>query len=245
MSPYLAEFVGVLILILLGDGACANVNLSKSKGQGSGWIVIATGWGLAVTIAVYTVGWISGAHLNPAVTLAMVSLGEMNPELAPGYVGAQVAGAFAGAILVWLVYYPHFEATKNPGAILGTFCTGPAIRRPILNVVSEVAGTFILVLGVLTVLRPENLDPAQGWDAGWGPMLVGLIVFSIGISLGGPTGYAINPARDLGPRLAHWVLPIRNKGKSDWSYAWVPVVGPLLGGLLAAWIYGSLWPAAS
>ncbi|HUF63272.1 MAG TPA: MIP/aquaporin family protein [Verrucomicrobiales bacterium] len=245
MSPYLAEFVGALILILLGNGACANVNLSKSKGQGSGWIVIATGWGLAVAIAVYTVGWISGAHLNPAVTLAMVTLGEISPELAAGYVGAQVAGAFAGAILVWLVYLPHFDATKNPGAILGTFCTGPAIRRPLLNVVSEIAGTFILVLGVLTVLRPENLDPAQGWDAGWGPMLVGLIVFSIGISLGGPTGYAINPARDLGPRIAHWILPIRNKGGSDWSYAWVPVVGPLLGGLLAAWIYGSLWPAAS
>jgi glycerol uptake facilitator protein len=165
--------------------------------------------------------------------------------MAAGYACAQTAGGFAGAALVWVVYQGHYRQTTNPGAILGTFCTGPAIRQPLLNFVTEVIATFVLVFGILAVLRPENLNPAQGWDAGIGPMLVGLIVFSIGLSLGGPTGYAINPARDFGPRLAHWVLPIPNKGGSDWGYASIPVLGPLAGGLLAAWVFSILWPAAS
>lgn len=245
MSPYLAEFLGTLILILLGDGVVANVVLTRTKGNNSGWIVITAGWGLAVAVAVYCVGWISGAHLNPAVTLGMAAIGELSGGLVAGYLLAQVAGACAGAVIVWLAYLPHWEVTEDPGAKLAVFCTAPAIRKPGANVITEIIGTFMLVLGVLAILRPDNLNPDGGWSAGLGPLLVGLLVFAIGLSLGGPTGYAINPARDLGPRIAHFLLPIPGKRDSDWSYAWVPIVGPILGGVAAASFYRALWPAVT
>lgn len=241
----MAEFLGTLVLILLGDGVVANVVLQRTKGHQSGWIVITAGWAMGVAMGVYCVGWISGAHLNPAVTLAMAALGEMPLSLVPGYILAQMAGAFAGATLVWLAYLPHWEATEDKAAKLAVFCTGPAIRKPSANLITEIIGTILLVLGVLAILRPENLNPETGWSAGAGPLLVGLLVFAIGLSLGGPTGYAINPARDLGPRLAHHFLPIAGKGSSDWGYAWVPIVGPVIGGLIAAGLYHALWPALS
>jgi len=245
MSPYLAEFLGTMILIIFGDGVVANVVLKQTKGNDSGWIVITAGWGLAVAMGVYCVGWISGAHLNPAVTLGMVSIGAISADLVPGYLLAQFGGAFAGAVVVWLAYLPHWEATEDKGAKLAVFCTGPAIRKPGANVITEIIGTFMLVLGVLAILRPDNLNPDAGWSAGMGPLLVGLLVFAIGLSLGGPTGYAINPARDLGPRIAHFLLPIHGKGDSDWSYAWVPIVGPVIGGIAAALFYQAVWPAVA
>jgi len=244
MSPYLAEAIGTLILIVLGDGVVANVVLERSKGHNSGWIVITAGWGMGVAFAVYAVGWVSGAHINPAVTVGLAVIGRFEWPMVPGYITAQIAGAFVGATLVWLAYLPHWAATESKEAKRGVFCTIPAIRRPIQNLITEVIGTFFLVLGVLAILSPRNLNPDQGWNAGFGPFLVGLLVFSIGLSLGGPTGYAINPARDLGPRLAHFVLPIAGKGGSDWSYAWVPVLGPILGGVLGAAFYRLIGLAA-
>jgi glycerol uptake facilitator protein len=241
MSPYFAEVIGTLILVLFGDGVVANVVLNKSKGQNSGWIVIVAGWGMAVAFAVYAIGWISGAHLNPAVTLGMAVIGNLDWGFVPGYIAAQMTGAFLGAVLVWLAYLPHWEVTENKPAKLAVFCTAPAIRKPAQNLITEIIGTFFLVLGVLAILSPKNLNPEQGWDAGFGPFLVGLLVFAIGLSLGGPTGYAINPARDLGPRLAHFVLPIAGKGDSDWGYAWVPVLGPIAGGILGALFYRWVW----
>lgn len=241
MSIFFAELIGTMLLIVLGDGVVANVVLKQTKGHASGWIVITAGWAFAVTIAVYCVGTISGAHLNPAVTLAMLALGKVTLTSALGYIIAQVVGAFLGAVLVWLAYLPHWRLTEDKAAKLGVFCTIPAIRQPLANVVNEVIGTFVLVLGVLAVLRPDNLVSAGGFDTGFGPALVGVIVWAIGLSLGGPTGYAINPARDLGPRLAHAVLPIPGKGGSDWSYAWVPIVGPAIGGVCGALFFHLCW----
>ena len=241
MSPLLAELLGTAILVILGDGVVANVVLQRTKGHDAGWIVITTGWALAVTIAVYSVGSISGAHLNPAVTIGLATIGTFPWADVAGYVGAQIAGAFLGAIVVWLAYLPHWAGTTDAGAKLAVFCTGPAIRNPVANVVTEVIGTFVLVLGILAVLSPANLAQGSDWSRGLGPLLVGVIVWSIGLSLGGPTGYAINPARDLGPRLAHAVLPIPAKGGSDWSYAWVPIVGPITGGILGALCYQVIW----
>ncbi len=243
MSKLLAEYLGTTLLILLGDGVVANVVLNKSKGQNAGWMVVATGWGLAVALSVYCVGAISGGHLNPAVTLAMAALGKMPLADVAGYIAAQLAGAFTGAILVWLAYLPHWRETSDPAAKLGVFCTAPAIRSPFSNLLCEAIGTFVLVLGVLAILSPANLSAEQGFSTGLGPMLVGLIVLGIGVSLGGPTGYAINPARDFAPRLAHALLPIAGKGGSDWGYAWIPVVGPIAGGLAAACFYKLCWPA--
>ena len=243
MTKLTAELIGTALLVLLGDGVVANVLLNKSKGHNSGWIVIATGWGLAVALAVYTVNSFSGAHLNPAVTLGMAAIGKTAWADVPVYVGAQFAGAYLGAALVWLAYLPHWRETADAGAKLGVFCTAPAIRQPAANLVTEIIGTFVLVFGVLAILTPDNLKPAHGFNTGLGPLLVGLLVFGIGVSLGGPTGYAINPARDLGPRLAHALLPIAGKGGSDWGYAWVPVVGPLIGGVLGALCYQALWSA--
>jgi len=240
MSPYLAEFVGTSILVLLGDGVVANVLLQKSKGQGGGWIVITTGWGLAVMVAVYAVGTISGAHLNPAVSVGLASIGKFSWALVPGYIASQVAGAMFGAILVWLTYLPHWKETPDTGAKLAVFCTAPAIRSPLSNLLCEIIGTAMLLFGVLSIPSGTNLTE-PGWVAGFGPMLVGLLVFVIGLSLGGPTGYAINPARDFGPRLAHAILPIAGKGGSDWSYAWIPIVGPLIGGPLGAAVYYLLY----
>ncbi|MBL9181693.1 MAG: aquaporin family protein [Verrucomicrobiaceae bacterium] len=243
MSAPLAEFLGTMLLILLGDGVVANVVLRQTKGHDAGWIVITTGWALAVTVAVYCTNAISGAHLNPAVTVGLASIGKFSWSLVPAYLAAQMAGAFAGAVLVWLVYLPHWRATSDAGAKLAVFCTGPAIRHTASNLIGEIIGTFVLVLGVLAVLSPANLVPGSGFDKGLSPALVGVIVWSIGLSLGGTTGYAINPARDLGPRLAHLVLPIPGKGGCDWGYAWIPVLGPVIGGVLAAQVYTSLWPA--
>jgi glycerol uptake facilitator protein len=241
MSTFLAEIIGTMLLIVLGDGVVANVVLKQTKGHASGWLVIATGWGLAVTIAVYSVNTISGAHLNPAVTIGMLVLGKIGPGLALGYIIAQMIGAFLGAVLVWLAYLPHWGATEDKAAKLGVFCTSPAIRRPSANLITEIIGTFVLVLGVLAVLRPENLTAGSGFSNGFGPALVGVIVWAIGLSLGGPTGYAINPARDLGPRIAHAVLPIPGKGGSDWDYAWVPIAGPIIGGIIAAVFFKMCW----
>jgi glycerol uptake facilitator protein len=241
MSPLLAEMLGTMILVLLGDGVVATVVLKRTKGHDSGWIVITTGWALAVTIAVYSVGSISGAHLNPAVTLGLATIGTFPWANVPGYIAAQVAGAFLGGVIVWLTYLPHFAETEDPVAKLAVFSTVPALRRPSNNAFTEMVGTFILVLGILAVLSPANLTQGSEWARGFGPALVGAIVWSIGISLGGPTGYAINPARDLGPRLAHAALPIAGKGGSDWAYAWVPIAGPLAGGVLGALAYRWIW----
>lgn len=237
MHPYLAEIIGTAILILLGNGVVANVVLARTKGNAGGWIVITAGWGLAVFAGVATVAESSGAHLNPAVSLGLALAGDFPWTEVPGYVGAQFVGAFAGACLVYLGYQRHYAATVEPGPKLATFATGPEIRAPAWNLLTEVLGTFVLVLVVLYFAPSEvtlgGVKSPVGLGA-VGAIPVGLLVFSIGLSLGGPTGYAINPARDLAPRIAHAVLPIPAKGPSDWSYAWVPVLGPLVGGALAA-----------
>ena len=227
----LYELLGTATLLLLGCGVVANVALAKSKGEGGGFLMVNFGWGIAVFAGVY-VAYKSGAHLNPAVTLGLLASGA--DEYAKGvdvtvastltYIGAQLIGAFLGAVLAWLAYKEHFDQTEDPGSKLGVFATGPAIRNPVWNVVTEAIGTFVLVYVILQFGNTPS---------GVGPLAVALLVVGIGASLGGPTGYAINPARDLGPRIAHAVLPIRGKGGSDWGYSWVPVVGPLIGGVLA------------
>jgi glycerol uptake facilitator protein len=234
MSPYLAEYLGTLILILLGDGVVAAVVLKQTKSENAGWLTIVIGWGLAVTLAIYAVGNISGAHLNPAVTLAFAWSGSFDWSLVPGYILAQFAGAFSGAVLVWLHFLPHWKITDNEAGKLGIFCTGPAIRSFSSNLISEIIATAVLILGLLFI-------GANEFTQGLNPLVVGLLIIAIGLSLGGTTGFAINPARDLGPRIAHFLLPISGKGKSDWSYAWVPVVGPVIGGLLGAWLYQVLF----
>lgn len=242
MSPYLAEFIGTTLLVLLGDGVVATVVLNRSKGNGGGWIVITLGWGLAVAMAVYCVGRFSGGHLNPAVTLGLAAIGNIDFAWTKvvGYILAQMAGGLTGAVLVWLSYLPHWRGTTDPAVKLGVFCTAPAIRSAFANLLCEAIGTAVLLLGAIAVPAAHNLK-GPGWSEGFGPLLVGLLVVSIGVSLGGPTGYAINPARDLGPRIAHALLPIAGKGSSDWSYAWIPVVGPLLGGLAGAFLYRLLF----
>jgi len=240
MHPYLAEFTGTAMLILFGDGVVANVLLGKSKGQGGGWIVIATGWGLAVAMAVYSVGTISGAHLNPAVTIGLAVIGKFAPAQIAGYIAAQMAGALFGALLVWLAYLPHWKETPDAGAKLAVFCTAPAIRSAPSNLLCEFIGAATLVFGALAIPSSANLS-GPGWVTGFGPLIVGLLVFAIGLSLGGPTGYAINPARDFGPRLAHAILPIAGKGGSDWSYAWIPILGPIFGGVCGAWAYRAMY----
>ncbi|GBD08079.1 Glycerol uptake facilitator protein [Candidatus Thermoflexus japonica] len=233
MAPWVAEIIGTMILILLGDGVVANVVLGKTKGQASGWIVITTGWAMAVAMAVYAVGRISGAHINPAVTIALAAVGKFPWSDVPLYIVGQFIGAFIGAVLVWLAYYPHWAETPDPALKRAVFCTAPNIRNYALNFITEVIGTFMLVFGVLAIV-------ANNLPAGWVPLLVGFLVWAIGLSLGGPTGYAINPARDLGPRIAHAVLPIPGKGDSDWGYSWVPVVGPIVGGLIGALLFVAL-----
>ena len=237
MSVYVAEFVGTAILILLGDGVVANVVLRETKGHGSGWIVITAGWGLAVYTAVLCVGPISGAHINPAVSIGLAAAGVFDWSLVPGYIAAQMAGAFVGAVIVYRFYGQHFRVTDDADAKLAVFCTAPAIRDLPANTRSEIIGTFVLVFAVLMIAEPsfaaEGLGEVTIGLGSLGALPVALIVFVIGLSLGGTSGYAINPARDLGPRLAHAVLPIPGKRDSDWSYALVPVVGPILGALLA------------
>ena len=244
MEVYLAEFIGTLILILLGDGVVAGVLLKNSKAENSGWIVITFGWGLAVAIAVYSVGAISGAHINPAVTVGLASIGAFSWAQVPGYIIAQMLGAFVGAVLVWLHYLPHWKETEDPGLKLAVFSTGPAIRNFAANFVSEVIGTAMLVFGIVALVanvQQFSEDVLSVFLVGLLPLIVGLLVVVIGLSLGGPTGYAINPARDLGPRIAHAVLPIAGKGGSDWSYSWIPVVAPIVGGILGAVLYNVLF----
>jgi glycerol uptake facilitator protein len=236
MSPFAAELVGTLLLVLLGDGVVAAVVLNKSKAQNSGWMVITTGWALGVAVAVYAVGRISGAHLNPAITLGLAAIGRFPWNAVPRYIAAQFLGAFLGAVIVWLAYLAHWPVTEDQSAKLGVFCTIPAIHHLPKNLLTEIIGTFVLMFGVLAILA--NAAPAQ---SGLAPLLVGFLVWSIGLSLGAPTGYAINPVRDLGPRLAHALLPIAGKGNSDWSYSWVPVLGPVLGGVAGALAYAGLF----
>ena len=241
MSIFTAELIGTAILILLGDGVVAAVLLNRSKAQNGGWIVITFGWGLAVAIAVFAVGAFSGAHINPAVTIAAAASGQLDTTWGevPIYLAGQFVGAFLGAVLVWLAYLPHWADTDDPGLKLAVFSTGPAIRNFGANMVTEVIGTAMLVLGVLGIVQQSN---APTLESGLVPLLVGFLVVSIGLSLGGPTGYAINPARDLGPRIAHAVLPIAGKGGSDWEYAWVPVVAPIIGGIVGALLFNALFP---
>jgi glycerol uptake facilitator protein len=230
-----AEIIGTAILILLGDGVVAAVLLAQSKAQNSGWIVITFGWGMAVAMAVYAVGQFSGAHLNPAVTLGFAVMGNTDWSDVPKYLVGEFAGAMLGATLVWAAYSNHWRPTEDPGLKLAVFCTAPAIRNTVANVITEIIGTFLLVFGVLAIVANE-LAP------GLAPLIIGLLVLAIGLSLGGPTGYAINPARDLGPRIMHAILPIPGKGPSDWGYAWIPVVAPLIGGGLGALCFDWWFP---
>jgi len=236
MNNFLAELIGTAILIILGDGVVAGVLLARSKAQNAGWIVITAGWAFAVAVAVYAVGSISGAHINPAVTIGLAAIGSLPWGDVPLYLAGQFVGAFIGAVVVYLHYLPHWAETEDPGLKLAVFSTGPAIRNTGTNLVSEIIGTFVLVFGVLAIVA--NAAPGE---TGLTPLLVGFLVFGIGLSLGGPTGYAINPARDLGPRIAHAVLPIAGKGSSDWEYSWIPVVGPVVGGVLGALAYTALF----
>jgi glycerol uptake facilitator protein len=233
MSPFLGEFIGTMLLIIMGDGVVANVVLNKTKGNNSGWIVITFGWAMAVFLGVFaSVKLGGGGHLNPAVTIAMAAFNaDFDSSLLPTYIGAQFAGAFVGAIVVWLAYKQHFDETTDSNAKLAVFCTGPAIRNTAYNLITEVIGTFILVFGALAMSKPASaLGTLEA-------LPVALLILGIGLSLGGPTGYAINPARDLSPRIAHFILPIRNKRDSDWGYSWIPVVGPIIGALIAAYLF--------
>jgi glycerol uptake facilitator protein len=236
MKLFTAEVVGTMLLVLLGDGVVAGVLLSKSKAEKSGWIVITTGWALGVALAVYAVGRISGAHLNPAITLGLAAVGKFPWSEVPVYILAQMLGAFLGAALVWLAYLAHWEQTPDRDLKLAVFSTAPAIRRTAANLATEIIGTSVLVFGVLAL--GANKTPN---DTGLTPLLVGFLVWAIGLSLGGPTGYAINPARDLAPRIAHAVLPIVGKGGSDWGYSWIPVLGPVVGGVIGAVAYVGLF----
>lgn len=251
MTPVTGELLGTALLILLGNGTVANVILRKTKGNGAGWITITTGWGMAVFIAVFCVSQFSGAHINPAVTIGLAAAGLFEWSLVPAYLLAQIAGAAIGSLLVWLAYRDHFQATEDPNLILSAHGTMPAIRNLPNNLVTETIATLVLILGVLYLSSPGfltadgeflELITIDGVEVGYGlgalsALPVGLLVLGIGIALGGPTGYAINPARDFGPRLMHAILPIRGKRDSDWSYSWVPVAGPVLGALLAAGLF--------
>ncbi len=236
MNIFIGELIGTMILILLGDGVVANVVLAKTKGNNSGWIVITAGWGFGVAIGVYIAGWASGGHLNPAVTLGMVATGELAISKMPVYLAGQFLGAFLGAVLVYLSYLPHWKATTDVKAKLGVFCTIPEIRHTPGNLICEIIGTAVLLIGALGINNTNN-----GLAGGVGPYAIGILVFAIGLSLGGPTGYAINPARDLAPRIAHALLPIPGKGDSDWSYAWIPIVGPMIGAAIGALLYSMLF----
>lgn len=227
----ISEIIGTMLLILLGDGVVANVLLGKTKGNNSGWIVITWAWGLAVFVGAYSsVALGGGAHLNPAVTVGLLVAGVVPAGDAIWYIVGAMLGAMLGAFLVWLHYYPHWAETADPGLKLAVFSTGPAIRNTVMNLISEVIGTFVLMFGILAI--PAGFLP--------GPFTVGLLVVVIGLALGGTTGYAINPARDLGPRIMHAILPIPGKGSSDWGYSWIPVVGPIVGAAIAGLLFGVL-----
>ena len=241
MSVFLAEVIGTALLMIFGCGVVATASLAGSKGEGSGWIVITAGWGLGVAVAVYSVFEFSSAHINPAVTVGLAASGAFEWSQVPGYIIAQLIGGFIGAVVVWAAYRPHWERTEDPQAKLDVFCTTPAIRDLPSNFVTEAIGTFVLVFGVLSIGYYEgSLDARSGIQ----PLLVGFLVWAIGLSLGGPTGYAINPARDLAPRIAHAVLPIPGKRDSNWSYAWVPIIAPVVGGAIGGITYALLFPAS-
>lgn len=230
MTGFIGELIGTFVLVLLGDGVVAGNILGKTKEEGTGWVAIALGWGIACTVAVYIAGLFSAAHLNPAVTLAMASIGAFPWKQVPIYILAQLLGAMLAAIVLWLHYYPHWAQTKDSSLILASFSTGPAIKHTPSNFLGEALGTAILVIGIMAI-GPSNVA------SGLAPIIVGLIIIAIGFSLGATTGYAINPARDLGPRIMHAILPIANKGGSDWQYAWIPVCAPIIGGILGALSY--------
>lgn len=230
MTIFIAEMIGTLLLILLGDGVVANVVLKNSKGSNSGWIVITTGWAIAVAVPALIFGSYSGAHFNPALTIALAVIGKVGWNLVPIYISGQLVGGFLGAVLVFIQYYDQFKTSDNKADKLAVFATGPAIRHTVINLMSEIIGTAVLVFGILGI-------GAQDIASGLGTLFVGLLIWGIGLSLGGSTGYAINPARDLAPRIAHAILPIPNKGDSDWEYAWIPVIGPIIGGILGAIVY--------
>lgn len=230
MSVFLAEFIGTAILLYFGNSVNAATNLNQSYAKGGGWIVISIGWGLAVTFGIYAVGQISGAHINPAVTTSLALAGEIEWNLVPGYIFAQVMGGIFGATLTWLQYLPHWRKTEDQGAKLGVFCTAGAVNQKPANLVSEMLGTMILIIGLMMI-------GANEFTEGLNPLVVGGLITLIGMAQGGSTGYAINPARDFGPRLAHFILPIRGKGNSNWSYSWIPIVGPIIGGGAGAALY--------
>ncbi len=235
MSPFIGEFIGTALLIIMGAGVVANVVLNKSKGNGSGWIVITFGWAIAVFVGVYASTSLGGSgHLNPAVTIALAIFGDFDTALLGIYLAAQFSGAFSGAVVAWLAYKQHFDETADKDLKLAVFCTAPAIRNPVHNLLTEIIGTFVLLFGALLASKPATTLGAL--DA----LPVGLLVLGIGLSLGGPTGYAINPARDLGPRIAHFILPISGKRDSDWNYSWIPVVGPIIGALIAAFVFKAI-----
>jgi glycerol uptake facilitator protein len=234
-----AEIIGTALLILLGDGVVAAVLLNKSKAENAGWIVVTFGWGFAVMVGAYAVGHFDGAHLNPAVTLGLWIHGSITGYQAWHYFIGEIIGAMLGAFLVFLTYFLHWRETDDAAAKLGVFCTGPAIRNYFWNLVTEIIGTAVLVFGILAITGPNDPGPAT---SGLSTLLVAFLVVAIGLSLGGPTGYAINPARDLGPRIMHAILPIPGKGGSDWAYAWVPVLGPLIGAAIASLLFGAFYP---
>ncbi len=234
MSEYLGEFIGTLILIAFGGGVVAGVVLKSSKAEAGGWLLICLAWGMGVILAIYAVGNISGAHINPAVTLGFAAVGAFPWEKVPGYITAQVLGAFTGGVIVWLNYLPHWKKTEDTDSKLGVFSTIPAIRSYPSNLISEMLGTFFLIFGLLFI-------GANDFTEGLNPIVVGALISAIGFSFGGTTGFAINPARDFGPRIAHAILPISGKGSSDWSYAWIPVLGPILGGVNGGLVYKALF----
>ncbi|MFK7937008.1 MAG: MIP/aquaporin family protein [Saprospiraceae bacterium] len=236
MTAFIGEIIGTMILILLGNGVVANAVLKDSKGEGSGWMVITMGWAIAVFTAVFIVAPYSGAHLNPAVTLGLAVAGKFAWAEVPFYLIAQILGAILGAVLVYLTYRDHYAQTDDADGILATFCTAPAIRSTTSNLITEVIGTFVLVYAVLYITGPIFGGEAASLGS-LDALPVALVVLGVGLSLGGPTGYAINPARDLGPRIAHAILPIKGKRDNDWGYAWIPVAGPILGGVIAAGLY--------
>ena len=242
MSPFVGEIIGTMLLILLGDGVVAGVLLNKSKSQNGGWIVITVAWAMAVFVGAYSVASVSGAHLNPAVTIGLAVAGNFSWGDVPLYIIGQFIGAFIGATLVWLHYLPHWGETADPGLKLAVFSTGPAIRNTTANLISEIIGTFVLVFGILTIkgFAVTGMPGAAVNPGALGILPVALLVLVIGLSLGGTTGYAINPARDLGPRIMHFVLPIAGKGDSDWGYSWIPVVGPIIGAVLGGLLYVAL-----